>query len=344
MASLAQDFAEQAIEAKYPNGARHSDFHAELKARIANSVRHAMSPEATAMAAQVGLSRPSTVLRALRHAIPPFESTWIEADLRHMRSALGEMGSPNVRAPGGIEFRRAGYLIERRDYGFEMTAVTEQIDPHTGMAIIDACLLTVEVDTRPEAEIPEFSGISDGIVHPGATGRVREHLKAISANPAESAAWQELAFRTSGSASVPGSSWLSMGIMMAIGRDAYEATNASTRAEAGARAVSLIIPAIILLACKNAVQTVERPREPKLDKARARKGKIPILQMRDVITRFTSTKGGGSGPERAAMAASQRAAALVGGHFKTRKTGVWWWSEHARRGRGKPRMERTIRP
>lgn len=349
MASLAQAFSEQAIELRYPNGARHSEFHAVLKAKISASVRHVLSPEATAMAAQVGLSKPSTVLKALRHAIPPFETTWIELDLRHMRAALGELGSPNIKMPGGIEFKRAGYIIERREYGFEMTAVTEQVDPRSGMSVIDAGLLTVRVDTRPEAVRPEAvrpegADETPRTVHPAASGRVRDHLRAIARSPGESAAWDELAFRASGSGPAEGSAWLSMGIMMAIGTEAYRETNAKNRAEAGSRAISLIIPAIILLACKNAVQTVERPAEPKLDRARAKKGKPPILAMRDVVTRFTSLKPGAQGAERAALAASERASALVGGHFKTRRTGVWWWSEHARRGRGEPRRDRTIRP
>lgn len=343
MASLAQDFAEQAISATYPNGARHSDFHGELKSRIADSVRHVLSPEATAMAAQVGLSKPSTVLSALKFAKPPFERTWIELDLRHMRAALGELGSPNVKTPGSIEFRRMGYLIERRDYGFEMTAITEQVDPHSGQVVIDACMATVQVDVRPDLDLGDVAPAS-GRIHPEAKGRVREHLRIVSQNPSEASAYAELAMRAAGSGPAPGSSWVSLGIVMAIGTERFRQVNAANRAEIGAKAIAVILPALILMACKNAVQTVERPAEPKLDKARAKRGKPPIPAMRDVITRFTSLKTGAQGAERAALAASQRMTALVGGHFKSRKTGVWWWSEHARRGRGEPRRDRTIRP
>jgi hypothetical protein len=86
--------------------------------------------------------------------------------------------------------------------------------------------------------------------------------------------------------------------------------------------------AIMLLNSRNLALTEPRPTPPKLNAARARRGKQPLFDYTHVRVRLTRALAG-----RAGMAADARQPSrlhLVRGHFKIRKSGVYWWSPFAR--------------
>jgi hypothetical protein len=90
----------------------------------------------------------------------------------------------------------------------------------------------------------------------------------------------------------------------------------------------LLRAAIMLLNSRNLAEHRPRPISPKLNKARTRNSKAPLLGYTHVEIRLTRALG-----ERAGMAADARHPArlhLVRGHFKIRSSGVYWWSPHAR--------------
>jgi hypothetical protein len=86
--------------------------------------------------------------------------------------------------------------------------------------------------------------------------------------------------------------------------------------------------AIMLLNSRNLAEHEARPIAAKLNRARARSGKAPLLDYTHVRVRLTRALAA-----RAGMAADARNPSrlhLVRGHFKIRSSGVYWWSPHAR--------------
>jgi hypothetical protein len=86
--------------------------------------------------------------------------------------------------------------------------------------------------------------------------------------------------------------------------------------------------AIMLLNSRNLAEHEPRPIAAKLNRARARSGKAPLLDYTHVRVRLTRALAA-----RAGMAADARNPArlhLVRGHFKIRRTGIYWWSPFAR--------------
>jgi hypothetical protein len=90
----------------------------------------------------------------------------------------------------------------------------------------------------------------------------------------------------------------------------------------------LLRAAIMLMNSRNLSEAVPRPAAVKLNRSRVKSGKAPLLDYTHIQIRLTRALG-----MRAAMAADPRAPSrlhLVRGHFKVRRTGVFWWSPHPR--------------
>jgi hypothetical protein len=86
--------------------------------------------------------------------------------------------------------------------------------------------------------------------------------------------------------------------------------------------------AIMLLNSRNLAVQTARPVAAKLNRARAARGREPLLDYTHIGIRLTRALAA-----RAGMAGDPRHAArlhLVRGHFKIRKSGVYWWSPFAR--------------
>src|SRR3546814_15799840 len=68
------------------------------------------------MAANVSLSKPSSILSALPWVRLPFETTWIEFTNNDVRDAMADLGSPNLHAPGTVSrIIQSGFLMSRED-------------------------------------------------------------------------------------------------------------------------------------------------------------------------------------------------------------------------------------
>ena len=108
----------------------------------------------------------------------------------------------------------------------------------------------------------------------------------------------------------------------------------------GCRAATELATTLLLLNSRNAVSIGEEPDHSKLDKQRARKGKMPLARLRPVVMDITRRL---RAARRAGLHVTHEEirSALVSGHFKVRAPGskgdgggVFWWSPHIRSGRG----------
>lgn len=341
MAALAQDLLEQRTGLKYPNGYGHDQYVAAFAAKLDGCVLHALSREATAMAAQVGLSKPSSILKALKFAKPPFPRTWIEFDRRHLREAMEALGSPLVKRDGhDVAQARIGFLVEEELDRLTVSAVQEQVS-RDGRKLIDPLVVQFAIETGPFDSPSTGEGARS--VHPDATGRLRSYLRTVASDSAEANAADEIAARCASRSTLPEAKPLLRALRLIMDEPAVARISQEGADQCTGIAIQVLVPALILLACKNAVDVVERPAEPKLNAIRAKKGKPGILRIRDVISRFTKRRGADAkgAPSSSAL---ERMAALVSGHFKTRESGVYWWSHHARRGKGKAATTRMVRP
>jgi hypothetical protein len=84
---------------------------------------------------------------------------------------------------------------------------------------------------------------------------------------------------------------------------------------------------ILLLNARNLTLAEPVAAPERLNKQRARKGRPPLLDyttIRIKLSHALTQRAGASGERSAARMH------VVAGHFKVRKTGVYWWSDHAR--------------
>jgi hypothetical protein len=82
------------------------------------------------------------------------------------------------------------------------------------------------------------------------------------------------------------------------------------------------LAAFALINARNGVASTYRPTPPKLNKARLKAGKAPLADYHQLTLRgrHSASQGSGIGQSDAHMRAH-----TVRGHFKVRKTGIYWW-------------------
>jgi hypothetical protein len=172
---------------------------------------------------------------------------------------------------------------------------------------------------------------------------MRQHLRLVSEDPAEAAAEASLRERFSWS-SHPDMTAAAAALAKVAGWEAVRETEENQASDAWRMFSVMILPSLILLNCKNAVDA--EPVEPsaKLNKSRIAKGRVPlrahsVIKMHLTRARRRKSAGGGRG---------QVASAFVIGHFKVRQPrghsegGVFWWSQHVRVGLGDPARKPTV--
>jgi hypothetical protein len=90
----------------------------------------------------------------------------------------------------------------------------------------------------------------------------------------------------------------------------------------------LVRAVVMLLNSRNMTAAEPRPVSEKLNKARAKSGKQPLLDHTHIRIRLSRAMAARAG--EAADSRSPTRLHLVRGHFKVRATGVYWWSPFAR--------------
>lgn len=315
----------------YPDGYRHDNSLDGLKERLARAEKFVLDPQACVMAAGVALSRPSSILAALEFAKLPFDPFWIEFANADVRSAMASLGSPLLPQPNTeVTIERAGFLIRTEGEELAIEYVHADRTP-SGMKAVDQSPVRGRFSLKGLSEsgraLLEIFAPAGGTAPKIAGGRVQDHIKLLHTSPKEAAADMELRGRFSTTRN-PDVARVRRHIVGYHGEDGVRVME-ERQGEEMYRLFSLqVLPALILLNCRNAVSPERVPAPDKLNRQRAKKGRPPIPE--HVLVKIHLS------PERRAerhAAGGSRAAArggLVIGHFKVRKSGVWWWSPHWR--------------
>src|SRR3546814_6550481 len=85
---------------EYPDGTRHDDALISTKKRLSGAQVYILDRDAVAMAANVSLSKPSSILSALPWVRLPFETTWIEFTNNGVRDAMRISARRTFMRPG----------------------------------------------------------------------------------------------------------------------------------------------------------------------------------------------------------------------------------------------------
>lgn len=341
---LATDFMEASYGVTYPGGYRHEQALEGARARLEAAGKYVLDPRAVAMAAGVALSRPSSVLAALEFARLPCEPMWMEFSNIELRAAMASLGSPN-RPTGepGITIRKSGFLIWKEGGHLLMDYVnTVETDGKivTDLVPIRGRFSLAGMDERARAFLPLIVGRED--VPDDLAGQVRRHWASITRNPAEAAADAEIHLRFDWSRH-PDMSAVRAALSAHIGEDRIQAHESAQADEMRRLFCIAVIPTLILLNCRNAVEAPETPAPEKLNRQRAKKGKPPLPAHRTIRVSLTAGAARHAGVDRAGASMDRRSprGGLVTGHFKVRATGVYWWSPHWRGRSGDDSPDRT---
>jgi hypothetical protein len=169
---------------------------------------------------------------------------------------------------------------------------------------------------------------------------VRRHGELLSKDPAELLADSKLHMRLDWKPH-PDMKGVKANLLRMMGAERVARIEEDQAAELRRLFFLQVLPALILLACRNAVDVEVVPAPDKLNKQRSKKGKPPLVEHRVVRMHLSPARkrayaaSGGSG-----TAASR--GTVVMGHFKVRKSGVYWWQPHARGGRLDGEIKRTF--
>lgn len=336
---LIDDFIEFRSNHVFRSGYRHDSSTEALKGRLQDALVHVVDREALALGAHVCFSRPSSVLSALSFVRLPYPRTWIEFSNIELREAMTGIGSPNMKIKDAkVAIERSGFLIsETEDPSVIRIEIVKQERTPEGRGAIDQSPIEALYHLGEGAFVEDArSSLFRELLEPpaGSTSKVRDYYKTIARSDVEFAASEVLrrrlvcrphedqaAFRRAMRELMP--------------EPEIEAFFANQEAELRGLFMMTALPVLILLNTRNSVVIEAKPAPDKLNKQRAKKGRPPIPEHRVVRIKLSEGRRRyiGSLSQNGASPEAIRSA-IVTGHFKVRKTGIFWWNWHERSGRG----------
>ena len=279
------------------------------------------------MGVNVFLSRPSSMLAALPFVRLPAERVWIEFSNLSAREALARYGNDNKWIEGGVFVERMGYLITEKDRMLEMEAFAQYRDPSRGSFIelltakcqfdMDDGFLSTTIESPFKPHAPRYD----------ATGKAARYYAMLASDEREHRANEQMRERFSGRLHGDFTEIASI-VSDMNGPGSMQATLTGHIGDMYRLFTIQILPALILLNCRNAVDSEYVPASEKLNKARRKKGKPEIGAYKLVKLHLTPKKRMIYG--RRGETVLQTEGGLVMGHFKVRSTGIFWWSPHWR--------------
>ena len=328
----------------YPNGVDYDAVQDPVRRRLSKATVFVLDRDTVAMAANVALSKPSSILSALPFARLPYPLTWIEWTADDIRSAMAELGSPNIKpfAHSSARIERVGFLLEelpakageaRRllvEYYYRESAPGHSKSIPEMAPIRFVITMPDDLPDPADAQGDMGAGTPADAREASATGRVRDHIILLQKNPYEQACSDLLhdAYRSELHPAI-GPIIDAMSEMMGLSKTMKIIAD-KTR-EAGLQSL-ILLPSLILLNARNAVESQLVPAPEKLNKARLKRRQHPLVEHRVVKLKLSKSQGARS--EQGSDSSRHIRGTLVRGHFKTRRTGIYWWNAYARAGYG----------
>jgi predicted component of type VI protein secretion system len=295
----------------------------EVKRAVASAVRFVLDREVVTAAHLVTEAMPSSILQGLPLCRLPYPTTWFEY-AGNDRPGFAELGSAIPH--------RVGLLCEAApDSSDELTAHVIWRNERKGGSL-ELCPVALLIDLSPEgclARDPKVAlqkrgAVAEGLQRVLLASNQRHNLK-IAANPRELEAALALSNRTFFVTSryfAP----LARAVIEHAGAAALEQLLTFSRANAESEA-GLLLGILMLLNTRNG--TTRQPADlVELNAARVKRGVRPLLEHWTLTLRLSEAQS--RSLARAGVAAHEMRAHLVRGHFKIRRTGIYWWSPHIR--------------
>lgn len=331
---LATVLAEYDSGIVYPNGYRHNQSLAGLKKNLSIAPKFVLDAHATSMAASVALSKPSSIMAALGFLNLPSSPMWIEFQNLELRAALANLGSPNIKPEHSVvTIERSGFMIQRQGdilvLDYVHTSKTPDNVSLTDLAPVQGYYSLDNLDDIKAMSIFELIAYwrrrydQDRV----GSGRIREHSKLLSTNEAEFMAEFDLQNRFRWKPH-PDSAELRSTLLPMMGEEKLSEIETRQGDEMRRMFLMQILPALILLNCRNAVDVERVPAPEKLNKQRIKKGRAPISEYNIVKMHLSATRRKVY-ETRGGVSRNLRGGIVVG-HFKVRKSGIFWWSPHWR--------------
>lgn len=294
--------------------------HPELAKALPNAVKLVLSPEAAAAAATVASSNPSSILKALPLCRLPYRDIWIEWAHRDRHAVFGANSAiDDYRASMGLPAHvptRMGVLINGTS---DLQAGVMTFAWIIRTSGVNVCTMSVSyaLDGRflPDPfhlyveETPESVRDTDLSIDPALRSNLtnRADLEAVvRINKAFSFVPTPFMMRQWVAASPDMKNhMLQTGMADLYGEPKY------------------IIAILALLNSTSSTQIVDGEDFTRLNKKRIASGKLPLFEHKVLKLHLTKTQ-----TERlrhAGVSPAHYRAHLVRGHFKVRRTGVYWW-------------------
>jgi hypothetical protein len=318
---LCDDIAAKADEKKQPQLIR--SCYAALTRQIRQSQIFVLSDAVADAAAQVAMAQPGSILTALPMCRLPFPKMWIEF-ASHARSTWTKADTPER------DTHRIGFLVETRDdpqHGHMALAYA-----HPNGAISPAVYETVfdwRKDGNDVAELRAKLLRQDTTVEylRQFVDEMPPHLQKIVRSDTAAQDLIELERRF---ALIPsqlyGDFWREIGRRYSPGSPPIQKLY-SDALEDWAREPIFLMSALLLINTKNGT-TVAPSDLDALNRKRRRLGRKPLFSYHTVELSLSKTQN--RRLAAAGIAADERRAHLVRGHFKLRRSGVYWWTPHVR--------------
>lgn len=340
---LIDDTIAQNLEYQF-YGQDYQSMYGPLVTRLARDVSVYLFDEtAVAMAANVSLSKPTSIVSFLPVTRLPFPKMWIEWAAEALSRSMKSLGSPNAVHPNTIgRLKRIGFHLSMpREHMLEFEYVHE-ISTEIGV-IIEMAPMKFTYD------MTEDFVAKGGILGRGASvqgeGRMRAAFRKIVDDPTEESAYSELFERLSWEYH-PDFDLALKNYELQAGPVALAKMFRGWVDEVWNQFNSLILPGILLLNTP-AVEAVPGPSLEKLNKSRAKKRKRPLKE-HNIVRLKLSRVAKARAEAQSAVSGRSVIAHAVAGHIKRRVYGgearLLWWSPHVRGGSGAdtPVPRRTI--
>jgi hypothetical protein len=286
---------------------------------VSQAARFALEPSAIAAVQNVAAMKPSSIEAALSFVKLPAPLTWIEwpdAPRQEIRERdYGQLRrDPIFEKVKTYPTKRVGILAEDLGDGdFAIRVAYKSNLPETGEDEINFCFGRGVFNAA--ASIPSKDELDGFTVDPTAEALIRK--------PEEMDAWRRLAFRFSYEPIPEAIPYIAM-MAQSPGATVDQLMTGDSTDVMDEALFSLAC--LILFNTRNGVEHREVDLR-KLNKARGRSGRMPLLEYRATHLRL------GRAAQRG-IAESGWSGSLIGhfqrGHFKVRDNGLFWWNGHFR--------------